>query len=110
MDIKKIWGRDVKLYRKKLSLNQEEFAFKVGISPQHLSNIEIGKRFVSADLIERIAEELEISPAALFLDENKLSQDDSIKAIKKLLGKEFRVLKKEFIRKIVEMQRSFPLL
>jgi len=89
MSIKKLFGKNLKRYRKEMGLSQEELAEKLNISQNHLSSIEIGKRFVSADLIERIAEELEISPAALFLDENKLSKDDSIKAIKKLLDKEF---------------------
>lgn len=39
---------------------------KLGISQKHLSIIETGTQFASASLIERICEELEVSPADLF--------------------------------------------
>jgi len=66
MDIKKIFGSNVRKFRKNRDLSQEELAEAAGISVKHLSNIEIGNRFISANLIERLCEVLKIPPQALF--------------------------------------------
>lgn len=102
MKIKKLLGNNIKRYRKGLDLTQEELSERLGISQNHLSSIEIGKRFVSAELIEKIAKELNVSPATLFYDEKKLNSEDSIKDIKRIIDKELNKAKKEIIKKIIE--------
>ncbi|MBQ9206405.1 MAG: helix-turn-helix transcriptional regulator [Treponema sp.] len=66
-------------------MSQEQLAEKLEISVKHLSTLETGKSFVSAELLEKISEILEISPSALFysakeksIDESDLSKIDSI--------------------------------
>lgn len=66
MDVKKILGSNIRKYRKRGGLTQEQFAERLYISPKHLSNIEVGTKFVSAILLEKIITELDIPPASLF--------------------------------------------
>ena len=80
MGIKSIFGANLKYYRKKKKLSQEELSEQVGITPKHLSTIETGAAFVSADLLERLTKRLEVSASALFYTVKEKSTDDSILA------------------------------
>ena len=66
IDVKKIFGINLKKYRKLSGMTQEDLAEKIGISTKHLSNIEVGQKFVSSELIEKIFEILRITPSAMF--------------------------------------------
>lgn len=66
MDIKHLFGRKLKEYRKKRLITQAQLAEKVNVDDKHISCIESGKNFPSADLIERLASALEIEPKDLF--------------------------------------------
>jgi transcriptional regulator with XRE-family HTH domain len=66
MDIMKIFGTNVRKIRKARDLSQEDLAEAIGISVKHLSNIEVGKRFVSAVTLARFCDELKVVPGALF--------------------------------------------
>jgi transcriptional regulator with XRE-family HTH domain len=57
------------------------FAASVGMSPSFLSEIESGKRYPSAELLNRIASELGVSPSGL----RKLDRRREISGLKKLL-------------------------
>ena len=59
-------GENIKRLRLEKGITQEQLSEKLGISQKHLSIIETGTQFASASLIERICEELEVSPADLF--------------------------------------------
>jgi transcriptional regulator with XRE-family HTH domain len=79
MEAKSIFGANLKLYRKKKLLSQEELAVKIAISPKHLSKIERGIAFVSAPLLDRIICALDVSPYALFYTpEGKSGKEDMI--------------------------------
>ncbi len=77
MDVKKIFGNNVHEYRKLKKLSQEQLSEKLEISIKHLSNIETGKVFASAELIETIALVLNVSVAALFYSAEEKSFDTS---------------------------------
>jgi transcriptional regulator with XRE-family HTH domain len=66
MDIKRVFGANVKFYRKCKGFSQEALSEKLDISPNHLSKIERGAAFVSADLLELLIFALEVPAAALF--------------------------------------------
>jgi transcriptional regulator with XRE-family HTH domain len=77
MEVKAIFGANLKLCRKQKCLSQEEMARKIDISPNHLSKIERGIAFVSAPLLDRIVCVLELAPADLFYTpEGKRAEDD----------------------------------
>ena len=87
--MKKIFGNNIHKYRKKKNFSQEKLAEKLEISVKHLSNIETGKVFASAELIETIALVLEVSVSALFYSPEEKSLDDSdISKIEKILDEE----------------------
>lgn len=66
MNIKNLFGRKIKEYRKKKNLTQAQLAELVNVDDKHISCIESGKNFPSADLIERLAVSLEVEPKDLF--------------------------------------------
>jgi len=82
----------LKLYRKKLQLSQEQLSEKVDISVMHLSKIERGLTFVSADLLERLSDNLEITAAHLFCKPNEKIYNDDI------LNKFDRITEKHLIK------------
>ena len=65
-NIKSLFGRKIKEYRKKKNLTQAQLAELVNVDDKHISCIESGKNFPSADLIERLATSLDVEPKDLF--------------------------------------------
>ena len=94
MDIKASFGKNLKHYRKKRRFSQEQLSEKVEISVMHLSKIERGLTFVSADLLEKLSANLDISVARLFCTENETIYDDDV------LRKFDRITEKHLIRAI----------
>ncbi|MDR0908745.1 MAG: helix-turn-helix domain-containing protein [Spirochaetaceae bacterium] len=66
MEIKEVFGRNVRFYRKNRQLSQERLAEILGITNNHLSNIETGNCFVSGELLEKLSASLGVSASALF--------------------------------------------
>jgi len=77
MEIKILFGLNLKRYRKEKRLSQEQLSEKVNISVKHLSKIERGLTFVSADLLEKISNILEVSIARLFCTQNEKIYDNN---------------------------------
>lgn len=89
MNIKTIFGNNIHSYRKLRKLSQEQLAEKLDISVKHLSTLETGKVFASAELIETIALVLDVSVSALFYSPQEKSFDDSdISRIEKIIEEE----------------------
>ncbi len=89
MNLKQIFGNNIHSYRKLRSLSQEQLAEKLDISTKHLSTLETGKVFASAELIEKIANELKVSISALFYTPDEKSFDESdLAKIEKILEEE----------------------
>lgn len=66
MNIKELFGQKIKEYRKKNDLTQAQLAELVNIDGKHISCIENGKNFPSADLIERLSNILKVEPKDFF--------------------------------------------
>ena len=78
MGIKSVFGANLKYYRKKQRFSQEELSEKAGISSRHLSFIENGAAFVSAELLEKLTGILKVSASALFYNQKEISWDDTL--------------------------------
>ena len=79
MGVKTIFGENLKQRRKEKHLSQEQLSEKVNISVKHLSSIERGLNFVSAELLDNLSKSLEIPIHQLFLQKvNTLPSGDSI--------------------------------
>ena len=74
MDIIKVFGDNLKKYRKAMGISQEAFADKCGMHRTYISAIECYRRSISLENIQRIADALEIETYKLFLEdlENEL--------------------------------------
>lgn len=77
MELKRNFGSNIHDYRKLRNFSQEELAEKLDISVKHLSTIETGKVFASAELIEKLAKELNVSVSSLFYTQNEKCYDES---------------------------------
>ena len=66
VNIKNLFGRKIKEYRKKKNLTQAQLAELVNVDDKHISCIESGKNFPSPDLIERLATSLDVESKDLF--------------------------------------------
>jgi len=71
-------GTNIKYYRKKQRLSQEQLAEKLEITTKHLSTIETGATFVSAELLEKFTLQLFVSASALFYSVDEITTDDSL--------------------------------
>ena len=76
------------LFLTKELISQEQLSEKVNISVMHLSKIERGLTFVSADLLEKLSDNLEITAANLFCKpDEKIFSDDVIKKFDRITEK-----------------------
>jgi transcriptional regulator with XRE-family HTH domain len=76
MNVKGVFGKNLKYYRKEKKLSQEQLSENVGITVKHLSEIERGIVFASAGLMEKLAENLNIPIFAFFLTDNIIYYDN----------------------------------
>ena len=66
MNIKLKIGTRIKELRTELGLSQEAFAFKAGIDRTYVSDVENGRRNISAELLEKIIIASEVTFAEFF--------------------------------------------
>lgn len=69
MDIVKIFGQNVKKYRQKLKISQEELADRSNLHRTYISAIECFRRSIALENIQRIADALEVETYKLFLED-----------------------------------------
>jgi len=65
-----IVGNNIKKYRKKLGISQEELADKAGLHRTYIGGIERGERNITLDSLQVIAVALNIAPVELIVEEN----------------------------------------
>ena len=78
MNVKELFGENLKHLRKLNKITQEELSEKLQITPNHLSRIENGKSFVTAELLDALCVIFNISPATFFYTPREFSGDDSL--------------------------------
>jgi transcriptional regulator with XRE-family HTH domain len=110
MSIKAIFGKNIKYYRKKRGLSQEQLAEIADITPKHLSAVETGAAFVSAGLLEKLSRTLKVSASTLFYSAREKSMDDTVfsfveSIVEKELSKAIKTIKLR-LRNIEEPPQS----
>lgn len=85
MGYQKLINSNIKELRLKHHLTQEEFAEKIGISLQGVSNIERNRYQPTAETVDKICSIFEITPAQLLVTVSK-TNEDIIKNIVTLLS------------------------
>ncbi len=68
MKYQKLINNGIKKLRKKLGLKQENFAEKIGLSNQGLSNLERNKYQPTSDTIDKICEVFGVHPVDLLME------------------------------------------
>ena len=81
---RELLSRNIKRYRGRLGLSQLHLALELGISITFLSDIENGKKWVSAQTLSQIAKALKIEIYELFKPEQSI-RDDVSAAVAKYL-------------------------
>lgn len=81
MDLRKIFGRNLKFYRLLNGYTQEEFAKITDSSISYISNVENGKYGPSFDKIFIFSSKLNIEPAYLFDIKISETNMDNVKSI-----------------------------
>ena len=80
LNLKEKLGLRIKKIRKNLGYSQEKLAELIGMDIPNLSNIERGKRFMTAETLEKIAKALKTTERELFnfneTEPNKYFQQD----------------------------------
>lgn len=71
MDIVKVFGTNVKMYRLERKMSQEDLADKSHLHRTYISAIECFRRSISLENIQRIADALAIEPYKLFMENHK---------------------------------------
>jgi transcriptional regulator with XRE-family HTH domain len=67
--LRDIVGNNIKKYRKKLDISQEELAEKAGLHRTYIGGIERGERNITLDSLQTISEALNIAPVLLIVEE-----------------------------------------
>ena len=68
MTLKQVFVQNMREFRKKEGISQMKLAEYLNASPTYIGEIEVGKKFPSIDMIERIAGILKITPYHFFID------------------------------------------
>ena len=76
-DCRAVLSRNIKRFRSRIGLSQLHMALELGISTTFLSDIETGKKWVSAQTLSRIAKTLKIEVYELFKPEKNIRDDVS---------------------------------
>lgn len=103
--LKEKLGKRIQQIRKSKNLTQEKLAEMIGIDTPNLSNIERGKRFVSAETLEKIIKSLNIMEKDLFDFEHLKSKDDLINSINTILN-ESDIKEIEYYYRMINLYRE----
>jgi transcriptional regulator with XRE-family HTH domain len=85
MTLKQIFIHNLKEFRKKEGFSQMKLAEFCNTSPSYIGEIEIGRKFPSTEMIEKIAEVLRIEPYHLFKNRTEINDNTNIEKIYPLL-------------------------
>lgn len=67
IDVKRLLGNRIKELRRLRKMTQEQLAERIGIEPNNVSKIEVGKNYPSPENLAKIARALEIEIHELFI-------------------------------------------
>ncbi|MCF0124847.1 MAG: helix-turn-helix transcriptional regulator [Clostridia bacterium] len=79
LNIQKLFIQNLRFYRNKIGLTQEQCAEMLGVSTSYYNLVENGKHFPSVDLMNQICTIFKIYPYQLFLFEPFTNDDMQIK-------------------------------
>jgi len=84
-NLRDIFAHNLKTKRQKCGFTQAKLAEKVGVSTHHIAMIEIARHYPTLELVERIANTLEIEVYELFI--NPLSPHEELERLYQVVAK-----------------------
>lgn len=75
--VQQILAKNIRDARKKLGYSQQTLAERAEISPGHMNDLEQGRKWVSADTLERLADALGLEPFMLLMPNEYSSRFDA---------------------------------
>jgi transcriptional regulator with XRE-family HTH domain len=112
-NIRLILAENMKKYRKILGISQEKLAEKMDTAPNYIAMIEVGKKFPSAGMLERIALALNVDTPELFTTNTVTFMTNSNKTVERLYQevlfdfKQFENVYKQFEKTITDKIRQW---
>lgn len=104
--------RNLRVERDRAGLTQEEVAEKSGIAHKYYNAIELGYKFPSVQIIEKLALTLHIAPFRLFMGSDQIQGmppsdliDSYHRLIQDKIGADLASAKAEFLRKLKDVKR-----
>ena len=76
MGLKQIFIKNLRQFRNRKNLTQMKLAELCDTAPSYIGEIEIGRRFPSLKLIEKIGLELGVEPYRFFIDDTNENQNE----------------------------------
>jgi transcriptional regulator with XRE-family HTH domain len=107
-NIRLVLAGNMKKYRKIQKLSQEKLAEMINTAPNYIALIEVGKKFPSASMLERIAHALNVDTPELFTTNTVTIMPNSNKSVERLYQeilpdfKSFEDYYKQFEKTIAE--------
>ncbi|MDR1803484.1 MAG: helix-turn-helix domain-containing protein [Treponema sp.] len=95
-----IFVKNLKKYRRKSGFTQAQLAEKVNVSTHHIGMIELSRNYPTLELVERIANALNIEIHELFLD--PLSPNTKFERLRQEIKNGTRQLLNEFLEKATD--------
>jgi transcriptional regulator with XRE-family HTH domain len=115
-DIRLILAENMKKYRKILGISQEKLAEKMNTAPNYIAMIEVGRKFPSAGMLERIAQALNVDTPELFTTNTVTFMTNSNKTVERLYQEvlidfkkfenDYKHFEKSITEKIKQWQQS----
>ena len=97
-----VFVQNLRKYRRKSGLTQAQLAEKVNVSTHHIGMIELSRDNPTLELLERIAEALNIKTYELFMD--ILSPNEDLELLRQEIRADMRQLLDETLEKAINLQ------
>ena len=99
VSLQDIFVNNLKKHRRKCGFTQAQLAEKVNVSTHHICMIELSRNYPALELVERIANVLEIEIYELFI--NPLSPNKEFEQLREEIKNDTKQLLEDFFEKIL---------
>jgi len=100
--LQKILVQNLKKHRRKCGFTQAQLAEKVKVSTHHIGMIELSRNYPTLELVERIANALNIKTYELFID--PLAPNEELERLRQEIRSDFKQLFDEFMDNFLSSQ------
>ncbi|WP_291649580.1 helix-turn-helix transcriptional regulator [Clostridium sp.] len=99
-------GENIKTFMKNNGITSKELAERVNVSPTHISYILNNKRDPSVDLLEKIAEVLEVSVSQFYLESEEIKKNKPEIQVPEEYSSKYKVTSRDKKQYLEEMKKA----